>query len=208
MNLIFTILMIASIIMICFSSPESAVSFMLDGTAEAVRLTLKLTAIYALWTGLVKIMADSGIEKKFSKALRPLMKKIFKGESAETQTMIGMNFTANFIGMGGAATSMGIKATSMMGEGREKISRNMMLFFIINVSSIQLLPTTVIAMRAEAGSASPSDVILPGFLASLFTTLVGVILVLLIEKAKEKVSLKVERKTRKGKKKCSDSLRI
>lgn len=208
MNLIFTILMIASIVMICIDSPESAVSFMLDGSAEAVRLTIKLTAIYALWTGLIKIMADSGIERKFSKMLRPLTKRIFKGESEETQTMIGMNFTANFIGMGGAATSMGIKATSLMGETKTKITKNMMLFFIINVSSIQLLPTTVIALRAEAGSLAPSDIILPGFLASLFTTVLGVILVLFIEKIKEIVGAKMKRKTRKAKEKCSNTLPI
>ena len=181
---------------------------MLDGTAEAVRLTMKLTAIYALWTGLIKIMADSGVEKKFSKMLRPLMKRIFKGESEETQTMIGMNFTANFIGMGGAATSMGIKATSLMGENKTKITKNMMLFFIINISSIQLLPTTVIAMRAEAGSTSPSDIILPGFLASLFTTVVGVILVLAIEKIKDVVGAKMKKPKRKAKDTCSNSLPI
>lgn len=197
--------MIVSIIMICMDSPESAVSFMLDGSAEAVRLTIKLTAIYALWTGLIKIMADSGIEKKFAKLLSPLTKTVFKGESEKTRTMIGMNFTANFIGMGGAATSTGIKATSLMGEGKSKITKNMMLFFIINISSIQLLPTTVIALRAGAGSASPSDIILPGFIASLFTTVIGVMFVLLIEKTKEVAVGKLKRKTRKSKEKCLNS---
>lgn len=200
MNIIFTVLIIASIIMICISSPENALGFMLEGTSEAVRLTIKLIAIYSLWTGLIKIMEDSGIKQKFAKMLSPLTKRIFKGESEEAQTMIAMNFTANMIGMGGAATSMGIKATSLMGENKSKITKNMMLFFIINISSIQILPTTVITLRASAGSVSPSDIILPGLIASLFTTVVGVVLVLVIEKIRNSVKRKSKIKIRKAKK--------
>lgn len=186
MNIIFTIMMICSIIMICLQEPDSAVGFMLNGTSEAVRLTIKLTAIYSLWTGILQIMSDSGVEKTISKVFAPITKRLFKGASKEAQSSIAMNFTANFLGMGGAATAMGINAISQMGEKKTNIDRNMMMFFIINVSSIQLLPTMVIALRSSYGSKTSSDIILPSLVASIFTTLVGVILVLVIEKIKDK----------------------
>lgn len=187
MNVLFVLLTIASIIMICITSPDGVVSFMLDGTKEAVNLTIKLTAIYALWSGLLQIMVDCGIDKKIAKLFKPFTKRAFKGESEKTQTTIAMNLTANFLGMGGVATSMGIDSMTAMGNGKTKITRNMMLFFIINVSSVQLLPTTVIALRSSYGSGNPSDIILPAFIASVFTTAFGVVSVVLIEKIKKTV---------------------
>lgn len=194
MNLIFVIVLVSSIIAICLSSPDSAVAFMLEGTSEAVRLTIKLTAIYSLWSGLLRIMTDSGVDKAVAKLFKPITKRIFKGETDETQGLIAMNLTANFLGMGGAATSMGIRSMGSMGQNKNKIDKNMMLFFIINVSSIQLLPTTVIALRSSMSSESPSDIILPAFIASVFTTAVGVLSVLLIERIKTVFAKKIKRK--------------
>lgn len=194
MNFIFVVLMICSIIAICISSPDSAVSFMLEGTSEAVRLTVKLIAIYSLWSGLLRIMSDSGVDKSIAKAFKPITKRIFKGESDEAQGFIAMNLTANFLGMGGAATSMGIRAMELMGRSKERIDKNMMLFFIINISSVQLLPTTVIALRSSMSSNSPSDIILPAFIASIFTTSVGVLSVLIIERIKKIVLIKRSKK--------------
>lgn len=194
MNLIFVIVLVFSIIAICLSSPDSAVAFMLEGTSEAVRLTIKLTAIYSLWSGLLRIMTDSGVDKAIAKLFKPITKRIFKGETDETQGFIAMNLTANFLGMGGAGTSMGIRSMELMGQNKNKIDKNMMLFFIINVSSIQLLPTTVITLRSSMSSESPSDIILPAFIASVFTTAVGVLSVLLIERIKTLFSKKIKRK--------------
>lgn len=188
MNVIFVLLTVCSIVMICLSSPDGVVSFMLAGTREAVELTIKLVSIYALWSGLLQIMTDCGLDKKVSKIFKPFTRRAFKGESDETQTCIAMNLTANFLGTGGVATSMGIDAMTAMGKGKTKPSKNMMLFFIVNVSSVQLLPTTVIALRSSYGSNSPSDIILPAFIASAFTTIFGVTAVLIIEKIKEKTA--------------------
>lgn len=159
---------------------------MLDGTKEAVELTIKLVSIYALWSGLLQIMTDCGLDKKIAKLFKPFTRRMFKGESDQTQTYIAMNLTANFLGTGGVATSMGIDAMTSMGKDKTKPDKNMMLFFIINVSSVQLLPTTVIALRSSYQSASPSDIILPSLIASLFTTIFGVTAVSIIEKIKEK----------------------
>ena len=186
MNVIFAVIVVASLVMICFISPENAVSFMLQGTTEAVTLTVKLIAVYALWTGFLKIMQDVGVDRKINALLSPLTARLFKEESDKARAHISVNFTANMLGLGGVATSSGIEAVKEMDRGGDKITPAMTLFYMINVTSIQLLPTTVVALRGEAGSASPSDIILPSFLATFFTTATGVFAVFLIERLKRK----------------------
>ncbi len=186
MNLIFVIVMVLSIGMICFINPESAVSVMLEGTRGAVDLALKMTAIYALWMGILKIMEKSGISYYISKLFRPITKYLFKSENEKTQDIISMNFTANFIGMGGAATPLGILAMERMQDGSDRATDNMLMFFIINVTSIQLLPTTIIALRATANSLNPSDIFLPSFISTVVTTAVGIILVKIFSEVRKK----------------------
>jgi spore maturation protein A len=187
MNILFVIVTILSLGMICLINPESAVSVMLEGTRGAVDLALKMTAIYALWMGILKIMENSGISHYISKIFRPITKLFFKSEDQKTQDIISMNFTANFIGIGGAATPLGILAMERMQDGSDKATDNMLMFFVINVTSIQLLPATIIAMRATANSHNPSDIILPSFIATFVTTAVGIILVKLCTGFKKKV---------------------
>lgn len=186
MNALFVIIVIIALGMICIINPESAISVMLEGTRSAVDLTLKMTAIYALWMGVLKVMEKSGISMYISKIFRPITKKLFKGEDVETQDIISMNFTANFLGMGGAATPLGIRAMERMQDGTDRATDNMLMFFVINVTSIQLLPATIIAMRATAGSLNSSDIILPSLLATTITTCCGILLVKLISGFKKK----------------------
>lgn len=187
MNILFVVITIISIGMICIINPESAISVMLEGTRGAVDLSLKMAAIYALWMGILKIMEKSGISIYISKIFRPITKLFFKTESQEAQDVIGMNLTANFLGMGGAATPLGIKAMELMQDGSERATDNMLMFFIINVTSIQFLPATIIAMRATANSHNPSDIIFPSLLATSITTFVGILLVKIFTGIRKKV---------------------
>ncbi len=177
MNILFVIIIVISLGMICLINPESAISVMLEGTRGAIDLMLKMTAIYALWMGILKIMEKSGISYYISKIFRPVTKLFFKSEDKKTQDIISMNLTANFIGMGGAATPLGILAMERMQDGSDRATDNMLMFFIINVTSIQILPATVIAMRATANSLNPSDIIIPSLIATAVTTITGIILV-------------------------------
>ncbi len=186
MNILFVIIVILSLSMICFINPESAISVMLEGTRGAVDLALKMTAIYALWMGILKIMEKSGISYYISKIFRPITAIFFKSESKATQDIISMNLTANFLGMGGAATPLGIQAMELMQDGSERATDNMLMFFIINVTSIQFLPATIIAMRAAAASRNPSDIILPSLITTAVTTVVGIVLVKLCSSFKRK----------------------
>ena len=94
--------------------------------------------------------------------------------------------TANFLGMGGAGTKAGINAISLMDEGKTYASDDMLMLLIINCTSIQLIPSTIIALRAIHGSVNPADIILPSFMNTLITTLVGVLLAKICRKSTRK----------------------
>ena len=176
MNTIYVVMMIGSLLLVTITAPESALSIMLGGAKSAIGLSVSLCAIYTVWLSVLQVIDKTGMGKALSKAFRPLTKKLFKGESDLALEYITLNFSANLLGMGGAATPLGIKAMEYMQDGTERASDNMILFMVINATSIQLLPATIIGLRASKGSASASDIILPSLIATTFSTLIGVIL--------------------------------
>ena len=176
MNTIYVVMMIGSLLLVTITAPESALSIMQGGAKSAIGLSVSLCAIYTVWLSVLQVIDKTGMGKALSKAFRPLTKKLFKGESDLALEYITLNFSANLLGMGGAATPLGIKAMEYMQDGTERASDNMILFVVINATSIQLLPATIIGLRASKGSASASDIILPSLIATTFSTLIGVIL--------------------------------
>ncbi len=176
MNLVFTVMIIASLIMIIVVSPESAFSIMISGASSALKLAFTLIAIYAIWLSVLGLMEGIGLNKAMNKLFRPITKRLFKGESDLALEYITLNFSANLLGMGGAATPLGIKAMECMEDGSDKATDNMILFMVINSTSIQLIPATIIGLRAAAGSNAASDIILPSLIATVISTVTGVIL--------------------------------
>lgn len=176
MNAAFLIISVISLVMMTIHSPESAFSSMINGVSGAISLSIKLVAIYAVWLSVLEMMNKTGIDKKLSKLLKPLIKKIFKKESEEAYDWICVNVSANMLGMGGVATPAGIKAMERMQDGSEKATHNMVMLFVINATSIQLIPATVIAMRASANSQNAADIILPTLISSGIATLLGMII--------------------------------
>lgn len=167
---------VASLVLLVVVSPDSAFSIMISGASGAIALAVKLCAIYAIWLSVLDIMQKVGMNKALDKLFSPLTRKLFKGEDKKTRQYITLNFSANLLGMGSAATPLGIKAMEGMQDGSDRATDNMILFMVINATSIQLLPATIIGLRASYGSASASDIILPSLLATLVSTVCGVIL--------------------------------
>ena len=176
MNAVFFLMLILSLIALTIASPQTAFSVMLNGATDAVELALSLFAVYSVWLSVLEIMDKAGISKAINRLFSPLWKRIFKGESEKATEYISLNFSANLLGMGSAATPMGIKAMEQMSKNREKASDNMILFLVFNATSVQLIPATVIGMRAQTGAADAADIILPSLLATLLSTISGVIL--------------------------------
>lgn len=175
MNAVFFVLTLASLIALTVQSPHSAFPTLIDGVENAIELSIKLVAIYAVWLSMLKMMEATALDKTLSRLLRPVARKLFKGESDDAYDKICINLSANILGMGGVATPAGIKAMSLMSDGSDKATDNMIMLLVINATSIQLIPATVIALRAQAGSQSASDIILPTLISSGIATLLGMI---------------------------------
>lgn len=176
MNIVFTALTLISLVLMTFTSPSAALPTMIEGVRNAILLTLKLTAIYAVWLSVLKMMEATGLDKKLSHGLRPVIKRLFKGESEESYNYISVNLASNMLGMGGATTPAGINAMASMCKEESKASDNMLLLLVINATSIQIFPATVIALRAAANSSNAASVFLPTLIATTVATLIGVIL--------------------------------
>lgn len=186
MNFVFAIMILVSLVMLIIVSPESAFSIMIGGASSALKLAFTLIAIYAIWLSVLSLMEGIGLNKAMNRLFRPITKRLFKGESDLALEYITLNFSANLLGMGGAATPLGIKAMECMQDGSEKATDNMILFMVINSTSIQLIPATIIGLRASAGSNSASDIILPSLLATIISTVTGVLLAKLCAKLRKK----------------------
>ena len=171
-------------------NPEILLPSMLEASENTLKLCLSLCAIYSVWLGILQVMEDSGINKKLSKILSPVTKKIFGNLDDATNELICMNISCNILGMGGAATPLGMRAMQRLDDGSGKANRAMMMLIIFASTSMQILPTTVIGLRITAGSTSPSDIMLPTIIAAVFTTVIGIAIAMLIEKIKERTSNK------------------
>ena len=176
MNTMFFVMTVASLILVTVVSPDSAFSIMISGASNAISLALKLCAIYAIWLSVLDIMQKVGMSRALDRLFSPITKRLFKGEDEKTREFITLNFSANLLGMGSAATPLGIKAMEGMQDGSDKATDNMILFMVVNATSIQLLPATIIGLRSSYGSASASVIILPSLIATAVSTVCGVLL--------------------------------
>ncbi|MBO7221578.1 MAG: spore maturation protein [Clostridia bacterium] len=157
------------------TNPTDIFPSMIEGVSGAINLVIKLIAIYSIWLSVLKMAEQTQLDKKLSRLLKPVVKKLFKGENDDAYKWISINLASNMLGMGGASTPAGIKAMENMQKG-DKATNNMDLLVVINATSIQLIPATIIALRASWNSANPSSIILPTLISSTIATVVGVIL--------------------------------
>lgn len=160
-------------------------AFALESAQSAVTLCVTMAGILALWSGLMEVAKEAGILNRMEKGMRPALHFLFpeipKGHPALQQ--IAVNFTANILGLGWAATPAGLAAMRELrvleqergNPNPEIASKEMCTFLILNISSLQLLPVNVIAYRTQYGSADPAGVIGPGLTATLVSTAAAVL---------------------------------
>ncbi|NLI60284.1 MAG: nucleoside recognition protein [Clostridiales bacterium] len=163
-----------------FGELEAASQAALDGAKYAVELCIGLLGIYALWLGLMKVAEKSGLVEAISRKMRRLMALLFPTVPSGHPAMgaMTMNIIANMLGLGNAATPLGIKAIhelQSINRDKETATHDMCMFLIINTSSVQLIPTTVIALRSAAGSLNPGEIIGTALIATTCSTLVGIV---------------------------------
>lgn len=153
-----------------------------EGAQAAVELCFSMAGILCLWTGVMEIMKQCGMMDALSALFRPLLRRLFPQAWRDTETAaaISANLSANLLGLGNAATPLGIQACRRMARSCEGIaSDELCRLLVLNTSSIQLLPTTVSGIRSAMGSASPFDILPAVWLASVLSLLAGLIAALL-----------------------------
>jgi spore maturation protein A len=152
-----------------------------DGAKEAVTLCIGLISVLVFWLGMMRIAEESGLLERLSKLFRPLVKRIFPEVPVSHPAMgyILSNMISNMFGLGNAATPLGIKAMEELKKlngGKNSASRSMVTFLAINTASITIIPTTVIAIRMNYHSASPTEIVVPTIIATIISAL-GAILI-------------------------------
>lgn len=151
---------------------------LLNAAMEAVALCVRLAGGFAFWNGLMAILEDSGAVRVLVRWLRRPLQKLFPGVAMESEAgqAMTMNLAANMLGLGNAATPMGVQAMRLLGaDVRNGIATDAMcMFLVINATSIQLFPGSVIALRAAAGAQAPTSIVWPTLVATAASTLVGV----------------------------------
>ena len=157
----------------------AAQAALLSGGGEAAEFCLSMAGAYAFFCGLLGVLKESGAAAALARAMKRPMERLFPFEAGEEAALddICVNLAADMLGMGGASTPAGLRAMRTMAAAGEKgrASDAMMLFLVLNMCSVQALPTTMIALRAQAGSRSPADIFLPTLGATLVSMLSGVI---------------------------------
>lgn len=174
-NLIWAFMAIIGIIYAMFNGTMAEVNkAIFESASEAVTLSIGLISVLVFWLGIMKIAEQAGILRGLAKLFRPIVVRLFP-EIPKDHPAIGYilsNITANMFGLGNAATPMGIKAMEQMKKlsGSDEASRSMITFLAINTSSLTLIPTTVIAIRMQYDSISPTEIVGTTILATVIGT--------------------------------------
>ena len=157
--------------------PEVA-SAAVEGAAAAVELCLSIAGMMCLWTGVMEVMRRSGLADGLSRLLGPVLGRLFPGAARDREAMdsISANVSANLLGLGNAATPLGIEAAKRLRRGRTgPASDELCMLVVCNTASIQLIPTTVATVRAAAGCEAPFDILPAVWLASALSVGGGIL---------------------------------
>jgi len=178
-------MLVSSLAVTAIVAPSTVISTMMSAAKMGVTMSIEFIGIYAVWMGIMQVMDDCKLSHKLSSILSRPVRWIFGRTDKETEKNICLNIASNIIGIGSAATPYGINAMKGLDKGEIKANRAMIMLVVINSTGIQLLPTTVIGMRAIAGSASPSSILWPTIIATFIPTILGVLLVSVIYRRKK-----------------------
>ena len=157
----------------------------LQGAAAAVDLCLSMAGILCLWTGIMEIMERCGLAAGLARLFRPLLRHLLPRASRDKETLaaVSANVSANLLGLGNAATPLGIRAARRMSRGCEGVaSDELCRLVVLNTASIQLLPTTVASVRAAFGCRSPFDILPAVWLSSVLSVSAGLLMTKLLSR--------------------------
>ena len=158
---------------------------------SAINLSINLLGTICLWNGIMQIASKTSVIDKLTRFLKPIIKCLFPElrNKPKIQKEISMNMIANILGLGNAATPLGLKAMKSMQEEnpqKDRLTDSMAMFIVINTASIQIIPTTVIAIRNSLGSENPTAIVFPVWIATICAAICGIIAVKILIKITQK----------------------
>ena len=192
LNIVWPIFIILSFSYAIFSGNIEELNLgILNSSKDAITLTISLLGTMCLWNGIVKIAMNTNLIDKLTNFLKPIISFLFPDLKKEENIKkeISMNMCANILGLGNAATPLGLKAMKSMqkiNDKKDRLSNSMMMFVVINTASIQIIPTTVIAIRNSLGSENPTSIVFPVWIATIAAAVFGIIATKIIIKITKK----------------------
>lgn len=181
LNKIWPTFLIISFVFAIFSGrlPEVNNSIF-ESTSNAIELCLTLIGTMSLWCGIIKIAMKTSLIDKLIKLLKPILKILFPEirENDEVHKEISMNIIANLLGLGNAATPLGLKAMEDLkkeNQNKQELSNSMAILIVLNTASIQIIPTTVIAIRTALGAKNPTEMLIPIWIATVTAAISAII---------------------------------
>ena len=157
----------------------------MEGASSAVELCLSMAGTLCLWNGVMTVLERSSLGFHLGRVLRVVLRRLFPkgGQDRDTLTALSGNVSANLLGLGNAATPMGIRAATRMAEGCNGVASNELCrLVVLNTASVQLLPTTVAALRSAAGCETPLDILPAVWLSSLISVAAGLLAAKFLER--------------------------
>lgn len=157
---------------------DAVASAALEGAGSAVTLCVSMAGVLCLWTGVMEILRQSGLTDRLARLFRPLLRHLLPQASRDPETLaaVSANVSANLLGLGNAATPLGIRAAERMARGCGGVaSDELCRLVVLNTASIQLIPATVAGVRAAAGAQTPFDILPAVWLASVLSVSAGLL---------------------------------
>ena len=159
----------------------------LEGARSAIELSISMAGVLCLWSGVMEIMNACGLSEGLAKLFRPFLRKLLPNacRDGETLAAISANVSANLLGLGNAATPLGIRAARRMARGCNGTASNeLCLLVVLNTASIQLIPATIASVRAAAGCQTPFDILPAVWLASVLSVVAGLLAAWLLSRGR------------------------
>lgn len=172
------------------NSNGSMGDIILESSFDAYEMLISLAPLIVLWSGIMNIASKSGLLYRFSRILRPFLKKLMpKVKNDKALEYISSNIAANMLGLGSVATPAGLKAIKELdkeNENKGTATESMITFLVLNTSGVTIIPMTVIALRMGLGSVNPTNIILPSIIATSVSTICGLTLDYIIRRRHDK----------------------
>lgn len=175
MNLIFSVIIIISSVILFIFHPSAFLSALENGGKTAFDISVKLIVVYAVWLGFFEVLKETGLNRKLAKLFKPVIRFLFGNVGEETESLISLNASCNLLGLGGASTALGLDAMNNL--KRTSPEKTQCALFIFNVCALGLFPSTVISLRAEYSSLYPASIILPTVVNTAIAFVFGITLV-------------------------------